>query len=347
MPDSIRIGIVGAGGNTRNKHIPQLQDIDGVDIVCVANRSRESAQAVADDFGIPNFHDHWQQVIDDPDVDAVVIGTWPYMHCPVTCAALAAGKHVLVEARMAMNAAEAHEMLETSRHHPNLVAQVVPSPFTFKWDATIHDYVHGGKLGDLIAVDLRGGTGSFPDASGPANWRQDRDLSGYNIMAMGIWYEALMRWTGPATAVTAMTQTVVKRRPAADGQGYVPMTIPDHVDVLAPLAIGGQARMQFTSVLGHASAGWGCSLYGSEGTLHLDARAGTLHYGSRDSKELVEVAIAPEKAASWRVEAEFIDAIRGVAPVRLTTFADGVRYMEFTEAVTRSAQLGQSVPLPL
>jgi predicted dehydrogenase len=265
----------------------------------------------------------------------------------VTCAALAAGKHVLCEARMAMNAAEAHEMLETSRHHPDLVAQIVPSPFTFKWDATIHDYVNGGKLGDLIAVDLRGGTGGFPDASAPANWRQDRDLSGYNIMGMGIWYEALMRWTGPAVSIQAMCQTVVKRRPAADGQGYTTMTIPDHVDVLARLANGAQARLQFTSVLGHAADPWGCWLYGSEGTLHLDARAGVLRYGARGSEALEAVAIEPDMAGAWRVEADFIDAIRGLAPVRLTPFADGVRYMEFTEAVTRSAQLGQVIHLPL
>ena len=47
----------------------------------------------------------------DPDIDAIVIGTWPYLHCPITLAALEAGKHVLTEARMSMNAAEAHRML--------------------------------------------------------------------------------------------------------------------------------------------------------------------------------------------------------------------------------------------
>ena len=71
------------------------------------------------------------------DINAVVIGTWPYMHCELTCAALDAGKHVMCEARMAMNAAEAHTMLQTSRQHPNLVAQIVPSPFTFRVDRTI------------------------------------------------------------------------------------------------------------------------------------------------------------------------------------------------------------------
>ena len=56
---------------------------------------------------------HSVQVVTAADVDAVVIGTWPYMHKDITVAALAAGKHVLTEARMAMNAAEVRQL----RHH--------------------------------------------------------------------------------------------------------------------------------------------------------------------------------------------------------------------------------------
>ena len=50
--DTIRIGIVGAGANTKEKHIPGFQALDGVEIVSVANRSRESGQRVADEYGI-------------------------------------------------------------------------------------------------------------------------------------------------------------------------------------------------------------------------------------------------------------------------------------------------------
>ena len=104
MPDTIRVGVVGAGGNTRLHHIPKLKKISGVEIATVANRSRASSEKVAKEFGIPRVHDNWQDLVNDPAIDAVVIGTWPYMHCPITLAALAAGKHVLTEARLAMNA---------------------------------------------------------------------------------------------------------------------------------------------------------------------------------------------------------------------------------------------------
>ena len=63
--------------------------------------------------------------------------------------------------------------------------------------------------------------------------------------------------------------------------------------------------------------------------------------------KLEEVQIAEGKAGSWRVEEEFIGAIRGTEKVQRTTFATGVRYMEFTQAVAISSQTGQLVRLPL
>ena len=128
IDQNIRIGIVGAGGNTKAKHIPGFQALENVDLVGVCNRTRASSEAVAREFEIPRVYDDWQQVVADPDIDAVMIGTWPYMHALVTLAALDAGKHVLCEARLAMNAREAHAMWAASRKHPHLVAQVVPSP---------------------------------------------------------------------------------------------------------------------------------------------------------------------------------------------------------------------------
>ena len=110
--ESVRVGLIGAGRNTRDRHIPGFQSVPGVEIGAVANRSRASGQRVADAFNIPTVYDDWEELLDDESLDAVCIGTWPYMHRTLTLAALASGKHVLCEARMAMNAREAHEMLE-------------------------------------------------------------------------------------------------------------------------------------------------------------------------------------------------------------------------------------------
>lgn len=342
---TVRVGIVGAGANTRLRHIPGLKAIEDVEIVSVANRSRESGERVAKEFGIPKVYDSWLELVETDDTDAVCIGTWPYLHCPVTLAALENEKHVLCEARMAMNAAEAHAMLEAARQHPDLVAQVVPAPHTLAVDPTIQKLIAHGYLGEVIAVELRGVQSTFIDRESLLHWRHDADLSGFNTLTMGIWYEAMMRWVGPATRVMAMTKVVVPQRKDIDGLLRT-VTVPDHVDILANLACGGIAHLRFSAVTGLAPANevW---LFGTEGTLRLDASTLELSGGRRRDSEIQKIVVPQEELGRWRVEEEFINAIRGQEKITRTSFEDGVRYMEFTEAAIRSAQSGQAVNLPL
>ncbi len=341
MLETIRIGIVGAGANTRGRHIPNLRLEAGVQIVSVCNSSPESSERVAREFGIPRIEQHWQKLVESSEVDAVVIGTWPYLHCPVTLAALAAGKHVLTEARMAMNAAEARLMLDASRRSPALVAQVVPSPYTLRIDRTVQRLLAEGFVGEPLSLEVRANAPSFIDRGSPLHWRQDRDLSGLNILGMGIWYEALMRWVGEAHAVLAFARTNARQR--RDSTGIVrAVTVPDHVDVLAEMACGAQARFQFSAVTGLAP-GPEVWIFGSEGTLHYNATADTLSGGRRGESLMKELSIPPELAGGWRVEEEFVGAILGREKVTRTTFEDGVKYMQFTEAVSRSASSGLKI----
>jgi predicted dehydrogenase len=339
---SIKIGVIGAGGNTRSHHIPGLQAIDGVEIVGVCNRSHESSRKVAEQFGIPCIYDDWTQAVADPDTNAIVIGTWPYLHCRATLAALAANKHVMCEARMAMNAAEAHAMLEAAQSKPHLVAQVVPSPFTLRVDNTVRRLLAEGYLGQLLAIEVRAG-GGFLDREAPLTWRQDPDLSGFNTLSLGIWYEAVLRWAGEATRVQAMGKTFVPLR--RDANGVLRATnIPEHLDVIAEMACGAQAHFQVSSVTGLAASNEAI-LCGEAGTLRITGK--NLYGGRRGGEEYSEIPIAPEEAGGWRVEEEFVNAIRGEEKITHSSFATGVKYMEFTEAVARSVASGQSVSLPL
>ena len=341
--ESVRVGLIGAGRNTRDRHIPGFQSVPGVEIGAVANRSRESGQRVADAFNIPTVYADWEELLEDESLDAVCIGTWPYMHRTLTLAALASGKHVLCEARMAMNAAEAHEMLAVSQTAPQLVAQIVPSPMTFGIDDLLIRLVSEGFLGDLVSVEVQSQTG-FADPDGPMHWRQDRDLSGYNILNMGIWYEAMIRWVGRATQVMAMSQITVPHRKDDDGN-WRSVTIPDTVDILARLANGANAHLRFSACAG-LSPGNDVWLYGTEGTIHVDNQW-RVFGGKRGDAELQEIANPPESRYSWSVEKEFIASVRDGAPVLRTPFNIGVHYMEFTEAVTASAQSGEAMHLPL
>ncbi|MEZ4557969.1 MAG: Gfo/Idh/MocA family oxidoreductase [Caldilineaceae bacterium] len=338
----IRAGVIGAGANTRSRHIPGLQAIDGVEVVAVCNRSEESGRRVANDFGIPHVYTHWWDVIAAPDIDAVVIGTWPYMHHRLSIAALEAGKHVMCEARMAMNAREAVEMRAAARAYPDLVAQIVPSPFTLRIDKTVRRLIAEGYLGDVLAIDVRQG-GAFVEADPELHWRHVRDFSGLNMMSLGIWYEALLRWVGEASAVTAAGRTFVPmRRDPATGR-MVAGDIPDHLNVLADMACGAQLSVQISSVTGLAPARMDVCLYGSEGTLCF--ADGVLRGGRRGDEELRPLEISDDEAGGWRVEEEFISAIRGREAITHTSFEDGVKYMVFTEAVARSLDTRRTVPL--
>ena len=342
--DGIRVGLIGAGKNTRDRHIPGFQKVDGLEITAVANRSRESGRVVADQFNIPTVYDNWQDLLEDPGIDAVCIGTWPYMHRTLTLAALEAGKHVLCEARMATTALEAQEMLDASRQRPDLTAQIVPSPLTFKIDNLLQEKINEGYVGDIIGVSVQSLGNNFMDQGGPMHWRNDRDLSGFNILSMGIWYEAMIRWVGRATKVTAMTKINVSSRQDEDGS-VNSISIPDHVDILAELANGAQANMRFSAVTG-LSPGNDVWIYGSEGTLRIDGGL-NVYGGRRGEDKLSEIPNPQDKQAYWRVEEEFCNAIRGTEKITRTPFDVGLHYMEFTEAVTRSAQSGQAVALPL
>jgi predicted dehydrogenase len=349
----LRIGLIGAGANTRNRHIPGLRALPDVDIVAVCNRRPDSTAAVAREHGIPRTYERWQDLVQDPDVDAVVIGTWPYLHCAITLAALEAGKHVLTEARMSMNAAEAHRMLAAARRAPNLVTQVVPSPYGLKGHDIVEELLRAGFLGGLREAHVYSRSAALADPAAPLSWRQDLGLSGLNMLSLGILHETFLRWTPPPVRVLAQVHAFLPTRIDPESGVRRPVGTPDSVQVLAVLENGARAVYQFSGVTPFGQ-GAGITLYGSEGVLHYDLLADRIRGASRrrgagpgNLDELPEVAIPADRARAWRVEADFIDAIRRGTPIRFTDFATGVSYMEFTEAVARSAEHGEAVDLPL
>jgi predicted dehydrogenase len=345
--DLIRVGIIGLGGNARLRHLPGLRACAGVEVTAVCNRRPESTAAAAAEFAIPKTYEHWQDLVADQDVDAVVIGTWPYLHCPITLAALVAGKHVLTEARMAMNAAEAHQMLAASKQHRNLTCQIVPSPFGFRAHRVVLDLLRSGFIGELREVAVFATSDQLADAETPIGWRQVRELSGLNMLTLGIVHETVMRWVPQPVRVLAQVRAFVSERLDPATGLWRRVGTPDSVQVLATLHGGAHA---IYNVSGVARFGMGTQvhLYGSEGALRYELSPEDRLLGARrGDSALHEIEVPPEKSMGWDVEAEFIGAIRRERTVEFSDFATGVQYMEFTEAVARSGASGAGVKLPL
>jgi predicted dehydrogenase len=340
----IRVGIVGAGGIVGSVHVPGLRKLPNVEIVAVANRSLESSERAAKEFGIPHAYADWQQLLAAKGIDAVLIGTWPYMHRAVTLAALDSGRHVLCQARMANDAGEARDMLAASRRHSNLVCQLVPSSGTYRIDRALRTLLADGRVGDVLSVEVQMLQRGFANLGGEMDWRHDPELSGINVLNVGGTYESVMRWLGPGDRVIAKTRVQIPTRRDERGETRK-ATIPDHVEVLYELGNGAPAHMKFSETTG-LSRGNEIWIFGSEGTIRVDDSQ-NIFVGRRGDRELAAYPNPPEAQARHRVEEEFVNAIRGLEQVKMNTFEIGVRYMEWTEAIYRSAESGRAVSLPL
>ena len=345
MKSIIRIGFIGAGGNTRDKHLPLFAKIPGVELAAVCNRSLESAQKVADNFGITKACKHWQDIINDPEIDAICIGTWPDMHELLSVEALKAGKHVLCEARMARTASEAKNMLQISRLHSQQISQVVPSPFTLRFDDSIQQLVKDGFFGQILSINGRFNFTHFLNSDNEMTWRENADISGFNTMLMGIMYEAIARWVGHAKSLMASSKTFTQFK-NFEGQSRA-VDVPEHIDILSDMYCGAQMHLQFSSLTGLEENNESIWIFGSEGTAHLDLRRDALFVGRKGDKKLSQHSCNLLGNKSWRVEEEFINAIRGDEEVQLTSFQEAYKYMEFTEAVAKSCRLDRRIHLPL
>jgi predicted dehydrogenase len=158
----LRVGIVGAGGIVRQRHLPGLLALPQVEVVTVCNSRRETAREVAREFNIPDVMDDWAEVIDRPDLDIIWIGTPPVLHAPITISALEAGKHVFCQARMAMNLREGREMLAAAQARPQQVTMLCPPPHGMRGGLFFQKLLRDGYLGELWHFRLAALNGHLP-----------------------------------------------------------------------------------------------------------------------------------------------------------------------------------------
>ena len=334
--DKIRVGFIGAGQNTQKMHIPKLQALPDVELIEVANRTLASTEKVASEFNIQRVRSSWQEIIASGDVDAIVIGTWPYLHCKASCAALNSGKHVLCEARMAMNLSEAKQMQKTSKAHPNFISQLVPAPFTLHLDKTIRTYIEQGRLGRVLYFHVDYQSNPVSNSNGVLHWRRNRKYCGENTMVLGIIYESILRWIPPAKNISAVGNVFNDKSLDPETGQIVNIEIPDYLSVQMEMENGIRGSFLITETSLHAPPPI-IKIYGTDGSLKIDfVPDGKLWYGEKTNDFMQEVKIKSEDKGYWRVEEEFINAIRGKENVNLTTFDSGVDYMRFTQAVMDS-----------
>ncbi|MGX5697471.1 Gfo/Idh/MocA family protein [Agromyces soli] len=149
MTERLRWGILATGGIARLFTADLVRH--GFDVRAVGSRREASAAAFAAEFGIPSVHGSYEALLADPEVDAVYIATPHPMHAENAIAALAAGKHVLIEKPFTLNRAEAERVRDAARAAGRLALEAMWTRY-LPHMVRIRELIAAGALGEVRAL---------------------------------------------------------------------------------------------------------------------------------------------------------------------------------------------------
>jgi predicted dehydrogenase len=344
MPKPVRLGVIGAGGFSQSTVLPNFKKLPDVEVAVVCNRTEESAQRVAKQFDIPQATTDYLRILHRDDIDAVFVGTPPYFHREAVLAALDAGKHVLCQTRMAEDSQQAREMFQAAQGSGLQTMLCRPDSFV-KGDKFIRhllstDYV--GRIHQVLAYRI---LPNFVDSKAPLGRRQNIKFFGpINPMHIGFYWDILGPWFGEAKRVQASAATFTPEREEYPGGPRVKVELPDSVTAIAEMKSGAVVmNLQLWAARFGASR---IEIYGEDGTLVYFQKGDLIMGGREGDEDLKPLPIPDDMVETWHVEEDFVKAVRGEIDDPRPSFLDGVRNMEYLEAVHRSVTEGRWVDLP-
>jgi len=149
---TVRWGVLSTADIAVEKVIPGLRRASRTEVIAIASRGSDRAAAVATRLGIPRGYGSYEELLADPDVDAVYIPLPNHLHAEWTIAAASAGKHVLCEKPLALTAADAQRMISASEAAGVLLMEAFMYRLHPSWIA-VRELVASGRIGSLRAVD--------------------------------------------------------------------------------------------------------------------------------------------------------------------------------------------------
>ena len=158
--------------------LPAMQASPLIELRGIASRSLAAAQAAAQALGIPRAYGSYEELLADPEIEAVYNPLPNHLHVPLTLQAAAAGKHVLCEKPIAITAAEAEQLRQCPKDRIVLEAFMVR--FHPQW-LRAREIIRSGEIGDLKTVNV---VFSYFNAD-PNNVRNQADIGGGGILDIG------------------------------------------------------------------------------------------------------------------------------------------------------------------
>jgi predicted dehydrogenase len=174
----VRWGILSTANIGMQKVTPGIMKSPHSEVVAIASRQLGKAQVAAAQLGIPRAYGSYEELFADPDIDAIYNPLPNHLHVPMTLAAAKAGKHVLCEKPIALNAADA----EALRQCPpdRIVLEAFMVRFHPQWQRA-REIIRSGELGEVRAINA---VFTYFNAD-PANVRNQADIGGGGIMDIG------------------------------------------------------------------------------------------------------------------------------------------------------------------
>jgi len=188
--NKVRWGVLSTANIASEKVIPAMQQGRFCEITAIASRSLEKAQATATQLGIPKVYGSYEELLVDPDIDAIYNPLPNHLHVPWSIKALQAGKHVLCEKPIAPTAAEGLALVDAAKQYLHLkVMEAFMYRFHPQWQQA-RQLVLEGKIGTLRTIQ------SFFSyyLDDPNNIRNISDLGGGAMLDIGCYTISLARF---------------------------------------------------------------------------------------------------------------------------------------------------------
>ena len=187
--DKVRWGILGAAKIAVEKVVPAMQRSKWVEVAAIASRDLAKAQRAAQALGIEKTYGSYEELLADDRIEAVYNPLPNHLHVPWTIKAAEAGKHVLCEKPIGMNADEARKLLEVQRRTGVKIQEAFMVRTHPQWLGTL-ELIRSGRIGELRVIN---GFFSYFNRD-PKNIRNELEMGGGALMDIGCYPVTISRF---------------------------------------------------------------------------------------------------------------------------------------------------------
>jgi predicted dehydrogenase len=269
----LKWGLIGAGDIARRRVAPALRDSPQCDLVAISRAHAELADAFAKAFGARRWYPRWQDLLADAEIDSVYIATPVRLHAEQAVAAADAGKHVLCEKPMAMNARECDRMIAACRANGVKFGVAYYRRF-YPAVARTKDIISSGEIGRPVVAQMNAFEWFDPEPGHPRAWLLNRAVSGGGPMIdFGCHrLEVLLHLFGPVQRTAGLAANVLFDREVEDTAAVL---LHFQGGPFASLAVTHAARERQDTL----------HVFGTQGSIHVaDLNAGQLRVLAGDGE---------------------------------------------------------------